>query len=47
MTNGMLTMSMARILLDLVNNRWGKGLGGLIGGFFRKPSLKRLEEESK
>ena len=47
MMNGMLTMSMARSLLDLVNNRWGKGLGGLIGGFFRKPSLKRLEEESK
>ena len=47
MTNGMLTMDMARSLVDLVNNRWGKGLGGRIGGFFRKPSLKKPEEESK
>ena len=47
MTNGMLTMDMARSLVYLVNNRWGKGLGGLIGGFFRKPSLRKLEEESK
>lgn len=47
MTNGMLTMDMARSLVDLVNNRWGKGLGGLIAGLLHKPSLRKLEEESK
>lgn len=47
MMNGMVSMKMAQGILDLVNNRWGKGLGGIVGGLLRKPNLKKLEEECK
>lgn len=47
MMNGMVSMRMAQGILDLVNNRWGKGLGGIIGGLISKPNLNKLEEESK
>ena len=47
MMNGMVSMQMAQGILDLVNNRWGKGLGGIISGLIHKPNLKKLEEESK
>lgn len=47
MTNGMLTMDMARSLVELVNNHWGRGLGGLIRGLIHKPSLEKMKGESK
>lgn len=47
MLNGMVTMEMAQGILDLVNNRWGRGIGRLLGGLVKKPNLNKLEEECK
>ena len=44
MMGGAVTMRMAQGVCDLVNNRWGKGLAGIIGGFVNKPKLSKYEE---
>ena len=43
MMNGMVSMDMAEALLTLVNHRGLRGLGRLIGGFFRRPRIRNEE----
>ena len=47
MMGGAVTVPMAEALLELVNNHWCKGLGGLIHALTHKPSLKKYKEAAK
>lgn len=45
MMNGMVSMEMAEAILRMANGHFFSGLGRLIVGFFRKPSLKKMTRE--
>ena len=45
MMNGMVSMKMAESILKMANGHFFKGLGGLIHGFFHRPSLEKLSKE--
>ena len=45
MMGGMVSTKMAESILKMCNGHFWRGLGGLIGGFFSRPSLKKYEEK--
>ena len=47
MTGGMITMKMADAIVFMVNGHWHRGLGRLIGRFFRKKKLSKMEGKKK
>ena len=47
MTGGMITMKMADAIVFMVNGHWHRGLGRLIGRFFRKMKLSKMEGKKK
>ena len=47
MTGGMITMKMADAIVFMVNGHWHRGLGRLLGRFFRKKKLSKMEGKKK
>lgn len=45
MTGGMVTMEMAEGILTAVNGHFFKGLGKIIGGFFRSGAKKKKADQ--
>ena len=43
MMNGMVSMDMAEGILLMANGHFFKGLAQTVGGFFRRPSLKKYK----